>query len=475
MHSPGFTPPAIPDDEAERLEKLRSLALLDSPAEAEYDDLALLAAQLCGTPIALVSLIDAGRQWFKSRVGLDPAETSREVSFCGHAIHGREPFIVADAAADPRFSGNPLVTGEPRIRFYAGMPLHFGDGSALGTLCVIDRMPKILTAEQRHALAALGRQAERLLELRATESRLRDSEALHRLMIEEAADPIYRLDQEGRISYGNPALTKLLGYSMAELTGLHWTKLIVAESRAAEQAYFNGRLQDESLSQPHEFEVAAKNGDRLWLRVTAHAVTTAGKITGYHAMGHDVTDRRQTQAALQEANRLLQEQADHDGLTGLFNRRRFDQYLEAEWRRASREQRVMALILIDVDHFKKYNDSMGHLAGDDALRRIATAISGLCRRPGDLAARYGGEELAVILPGLPLAEAAAFAQQLRLAIEALGLCRSEGGGVTASLGVAGLRPQDGRSPADLIAAADRALYAAKHNGRNRVELAAEEK
>jgi signal transduction histidine kinase/ActR/RegA family two-component response regulator len=160
--------PPIPANDVARVAALRALGILDTPPEPNYDDLTRLAAQICQVPIALISLVDADRQWFKARVGLDPAETPRELSFCAHAI--AEPqtdvFVVPDASADPRFAANALVTGAPHIRFYAGTPLVTHDGWALGTLCVIDRVPRQLTPDQLHALTTLRRHILDALELR---------------------------------------------------------------------------------------------------------------------------------------------------------------------------------------------------------------------------------------------------------------------------------------------------------------------
>ena len=158
-------------DEEVRLETLERLKILDTAAEASFDNLVTLAGQLCNTPIALVSLIDKDRQWFKARVGLDAESTPRSISFCGHALarEGDEAdalFEVPDAAADRRFAGNPLVTGAPDIRFYAGQPLHASNGAPLGTLCVIDRQPKQLSDTQRQLLALLAKQVEAEIELR---------------------------------------------------------------------------------------------------------------------------------------------------------------------------------------------------------------------------------------------------------------------------------------------------------------------
>lgn len=153
-------------DEAARLAALRRYRILDTDPEQAFDDLTLLASHICGTPIALISLIDADRQWFKSRVGITIAETSRSVSFCTHAIKQRDLFIVPDARANPAFRSNPFVADENGIRFYAGAPLVTPDGHALGTLCVLDRVPRTLSDEQLEALEALRRQVVAQLELR---------------------------------------------------------------------------------------------------------------------------------------------------------------------------------------------------------------------------------------------------------------------------------------------------------------------
>jgi anti-sigma regulatory factor (Ser/Thr protein kinase) len=157
---------AILDAETERLAALRRYRILDTEPERSFDDLALLASHICGTPMALITLVDERRQWFKARVGVTVAETSRAVSFCTRAISQRDLFIVSDALSDDRFRENPLVVDDPNIRFYAGAPLVTPDGYALGTLCVADRRPRTLAPEQVNALEALRRQVEAQLELR---------------------------------------------------------------------------------------------------------------------------------------------------------------------------------------------------------------------------------------------------------------------------------------------------------------------
>ena len=149
--------------------------MLDTPEEDEFDDIARLAAHICGTPIALVSLVDAKRQWFKARVGVEARETPRDMAFCAHAILGSDTLVVGDAAKDERFAENPLVTGDPLIRFYAGAPLITPMGHALGTLCAIDRRPREMEPSALDALAALARQVVVILEHRRVSAQLADS------------------------------------------------------------------------------------------------------------------------------------------------------------------------------------------------------------------------------------------------------------------------------------------------------------
>ena len=167
------TPP--PSVESARVAALDRYAILDTEPEQAFDDLVVLAAYVCRAPIAMLSLVDDHRQWFKSKVGVEIRETSRDRSFCAHAIQQRDLFIVPDTLNDARFRENPMVLGDPHIRFYAGAPLINEDGFALGTLCVIDRQPRELDEAQKEALQSLSRLALRQMELRQNLQLLKDA------------------------------------------------------------------------------------------------------------------------------------------------------------------------------------------------------------------------------------------------------------------------------------------------------------
>jgi two-component system cell cycle sensor histidine kinase/response regulator CckA len=164
-----------PENEKKRLKVLWQYDVLDTVPEAMFDDLTELAAGICEAPIALISLVDEKRQWFKSKFGTTVNETSRDVSFCAHAIKQTDLFIISDAAKDERFANNPLVTSDPKIRFYAGAPLITPDGYALGTLCVIDKVPRELRSEQKQALRILARHVVSQLELRRRSLEVRNA------------------------------------------------------------------------------------------------------------------------------------------------------------------------------------------------------------------------------------------------------------------------------------------------------------
>ncbi len=327
--------PETPANEAARLAKLNEYRVLDTLPEPAFDALTALAAHIAGVPVALVSLVDADRQWFKSRYGLDAPQTPRDVSFCGHVVASEAPLIVEDARLDERFADNPLVTGEPRVRFYAGLPLRTPDGFVLGTLCAIDRDARTLTAEQHELLALLARQVVDQLELRRHAILLNAQQALLRSDLRETADLASRLKSilananlsiieatpTGVIREFNDTAERMLGYRADEVVSkttpliFHLFDEVVA--RAAELSNELGERVEPTfdafvakakrgLADERDWTYVRKDGTRfpVHLSVTARRDLT-GQIIGYIGIAADLTARREAAEALRQRTALL--------------------------------------------------------------------------------------------------------------------------------------------------------------------------
>jgi diguanylate cyclase (GGDEF)-like protein/PAS domain S-box-containing protein len=281
-------------------------------------------------------------------------------------------------------------------------------------------------------------------------------------------------DFDGRFVKLNPAWQQTLGYPVAELEGTHFIDLVHPDDRDATlTATASLAVGDKVIGFTNRYRAA--NGEYRYIEWHSVPVPEAGLIYG---AARDVTNQRLTQGMLQDLNvrlqaqtELLRTQAYIDGLTGVANRRRFDEALKSEWRRCRREKTPLALLMIDIDHFKHFNDHYGHQAGDDALIAVAASLRLGMGRSHDLVARYGGEEFVCLLPESDLEGAVAKAEALRTAIERLEIDHEVSPvapNVTISVGVAAQIPSVDSDPAQLLAAADAALYAAKQGGRNRV-------
>ena len=227
----------IPDNEAERIAILKRFDVLDTGAEEDFNDIVQLASQICETPISLITLIDSDRQWFKAKIGLDVSETKRDLAFCAHAINNKdEIFIVPDATKDDRFFDNPLVTDDPNVCFYAGMPLVTEDGYSLGTLCVIDHKPRTLSETQLLTLRILSKQVIKLLDLRLkvknlqkSEAELRNTEERINILFHNTIDAVIVMNDKGNITQWNAKAESVFGYNAEEALGQPLHELIIPE------------------------------------------------------------------------------------------------------------------------------------------------------------------------------------------------------------------------------------------------------
>lgn len=319
--------------EKERVKALHALGILDTPGEDRFDRFTRIAAATFGVPIALVSLIDSDRQWFKSRVGIEVCETPRSLAFCSHAIALDEMLVVEDTHLDERFADHELVLNAPFIRFYAGQPVYSLDGQPLGTLCVVDAHPRRFAAEQRRMLRDLARmvqdelnrdlvvaardaaqlalrelnaQLEQRVQERTAELRL--SEARVRTIIDTSLSAFVGIDDQGRIDEWNPAAEALLGWRRAEALGRSVTELIVPEAyRAAHDAGFARFLatgQGTVLNRRLELPVITRGGAECMVEMTINAFYIEGKLfTG--AFMHDISVRLAAEQALRQKQELL--------------------------------------------------------------------------------------------------------------------------------------------------------------------------
>ena len=262
-----------PANEDARLRRLQEYRILDTEPEKRFDDLAYLASYICGTPVAMISLIDVDRQWMKSVVGYPPLVLPRDISFCAHTILEPEMLVVEDATRDERFSKNPLVAKEPSVRFYAGVPIFSYDGLALGSLCVLDRTPRRLSHEQLEALKSLSRQVHDQLELRRNLLELKDalraqqrsqvlvqeSEDRFRKILETSRDGIL-VEKDEHIVFMNTAYAKLFGCeSPDELMGLHISELAAPEDLERLLDYGRKRARGEHAPNFYEFKIKRRD------------------------------------------------------------------------------------------------------------------------------------------------------------------------------------------------------------------------
>ncbi len=282
------TPP-VPANEAERLAALRSYDVLDSDPEPQFDALVKLAAHIAGVPIALITLIDADRQWFKARYGMAGAQSPRSVSFCGHAVGAGVPLVVDDALEDERFSDNPAVVGKPHVRFYAGMPLRTEEGFVLGTLCAIDTQPRHMTDEQLAMLDLLAHQAVALLEARRRHSSLH----AFRKTLDHVPDAITVVDVDAmRYEYVNDSAARQSGYTRAELMGRNPVDILPDSVRDKLRKSVAARLTPGELVTTFETVFRARDGTELPVEVVLQLIPGDGTRGRVVCITRDISERK---------------------------------------------------------------------------------------------------------------------------------------------------------------------------------------
>jgi diguanylate cyclase (GGDEF)-like protein/PAS domain S-box-containing protein len=471
------------ETDAATVRALWTRELLDSQPESECDELVHLAAAICGAPIGLITLLDERSQWFRASRGLQLRDTPREVAFCAHTVRQPNLFVVKDSLMDSRFSTNPLVIVEPALRFYAGVLLQTADGHPLGTLSVLDTVPRILTAEQELTLQVLGRQASARLELlmnrkaldlalaekEKAQAGLRASEELFRAFMNASPFLSYIKDAAGRLLFYNKSFAHRFGVSEYAWLGRTdeqlWSRKLTKSMRTHDLEVMAGGKMVET-----EEHIRAIDGKMSSLRSfkfpchdSAGNMLLAGVAVDVSEEVAHKAELERYHRELEEANDLLRKLAVTDELTGLRNRRAFEERLVMEFSMARRRKRELSVLLIDVDDFKLINDRWGHAAGDEVLRRLGLILRTTVRLP-DLPARYGGEEFVVLLPESGEESAMGLARRV---MERVANEDWENGPLTISVGMAAMN-ESLENGFQLVEIADDALYAAKRAGKNRV-------
>jgi diguanylate cyclase (GGDEF)-like protein/PAS domain S-box-containing protein len=312
-------------------------------------------------------------------------------------------------------------------------------------------------------------------ESRRTDADLRASERRFRLLAEASSDVIVLTDLDDTRRYVSPAALEVLGWSPEEVMGRNMLAVAHPEDIAAIEQILK-ECREGAAPRSLEYRCRRADGSYVWVEFSPRLYRDpdSGKAAGFVSVTRNISLRKVAEEEKQRAFKTVERMAESDALTEIANRRHFDAVIEQEWLRAYREQSCLSLLLLDIDRFKPYNDQLGHLAGDECLRRVVAAISPLVCRAADLLARYGGEEFVVVLPNTDLRGATQMAEKIRGTVETCRLVHPANppyAQITISLGCAAIVPRKETTHLDLLRAADEALYRAKSSGRNCVCLA----
>lgn len=456
-----------------RLEALRALEVLDTAPEQEFDAIVIAASRLFGCEMGSVSLIDADRQWFKARCGLDDPETARDVSFCTHAIAADDTLVIRDALLDPRFVDNPFVVGAPYVRFYAGVPLRAsavpgGAPMPIGTLCVIGDKPQDPSPENLDMLRGLGHVVEALLESRRTSTRnlrlaLERQEAL--VEIERTQRLLRQAERMAQVGSWRLDLSTEAAHWSAQTYAIHG--LAVGDDPslqsaldfypAADRARLDAALASCAASGQSwdiECDFITANGDLRRVRTMGEPELRDGRPFAIIGVIQDITERYRFE-------RRLHEVAHTDELTGLATRRAFNDRLNVAIAQGGSKGSQLAVAILDLDRFKDVNDRLGHAAGDEVLRLMAAKLRGVTYLGDFFGARLGGDEFVLLLQGAAARERLVPSIE-RLLAELRHDVPADGGSIAVSTTI-GACIVDARHAdrSAVLKCADQALYRAK--------------
>ncbi len=448
--------PRKPADEDERLAAVHGLAL-GEVAEERFDRITRLAARALDAPIVLISIVDADRQWFKSRCGSQTPETPRDVSFCGHAILAPEIMVVRDALADARFADNPLVFGPPGIRFYAARPLRASSGHRVGTLCVIDRKPREFSVADRAVLEDFAAMVEDEFSRGAPQAG-RDR-APSQVPNAELPIGVFETDISGRWRSCNARWCEIAGITAEASLEHGWVEAIHPEDRARVGEAWIARA-ERAFSE--DFRVLRPDGEIRWVEVNAGGVRDGqGNVTGWLGTVIDITARKTAEARFDAL-------ATTDTVTGLPNIRQLEARLVQEVARTHRYGGVLTAALFDIDRFDAVNETFGRETGDAVLAHIGDLLRRRIRTC-DMVARFAGDQFCVLFPETPLFGALTAAEYVRRFVVEHPHRLPSGMRVrlTLSVGVAELGNHSDDA-AGLLRSLEAAVVLAKREGRNRV-------
>jgi diguanylate cyclase (GGDEF)-like protein/PAS domain S-box-containing protein len=451
------------------------ITLIQLLPNAPYQSLVGLAASICSTPMASFTVLNEERQWIKACVGMHQSETARSDSICTYAMQNPAQLLeISNIQLDPRINQDHVLKKSNTLVFYAGVPIRLSNGEAVGSLCVMDSASRELSSAQKQQLMELAHIAEDMLDSHISKLRADRERMFYRLAVNAVELGLWQYNVHTGKARVNDAFEGIMGLAKGSFGGHveDFLRAVHPQDVSLITAQFDREMQHNDFSRT-EFRVLHPQKGERWLVGRSRPIRNIkGDITHITGIVFDRTEQHEQEAQIyqyqQELYRLtesLENLSRIDALTEVGNRRAFDEHLSSFHSLFVRHQRAYALILLDVDHFKSYNDSFGHPAGDRILKRLANVISSQLRGE-DFVARYGGEEFALLVPTASLELAAEVAERLRVSVAQQSWLKSP---VTVSLGVAQARL--GESVDQLLERADQALYTAKNAGRNRVELA----